>query len=227
MQDERIQRRKARCWFADLPDAGPCNGRLVRCHLIPQQLLRREVGRAANVLWDSRVWVYGCGGPVGTGGHHGALDYARTLRVPRELLPPEVEEFAAEHGLVWWLERTYAGEPKRSARQQTDELRALSRDWKARNAEHVTAYARAYSKRDPCPWCGGPYSRPSGPTGRGYCNTCRDWFREVRDSIVEGMWAEGWPGRDIGAVIGVDPGVTVDRLRKAGRAPLRQRPSAA
>jgi hypothetical protein len=25
------------CWFADLPDAGPCDGGLVRCHLIRRQ----------------------------------------------------------------------------------------------------------------------------------------------------------------------------------------------
>jgi hypothetical protein len=35
------------------------------------------------------------------------LDYARTIRIPRDALPLAVEEFAAEHGLTWWLEREY------------------------------------------------------------------------------------------------------------------------
>ena len=60
---------------------------------------------------DERAWVYGCGGLVGLAGHHGRLDTApheRTrIRVPRELLPEDVEEYAAELGLVPWLERTY------------------------------------------------------------------------------------------------------------------------
>lgn len=35
------------------------------------------------------------------------LDHARTLRIPREGLPGALEEFAAEHGLGWWLDREY------------------------------------------------------------------------------------------------------------------------
>jgi hypothetical protein len=63
------------------------------------------------VLWDARCWVWMCGGPTGVGGHHGMLDYARTLRIPRHVLPPELEEFAVEYGLEWSLERDYG--PKR------------------------------------------------------------------------------------------------------------------
>ena len=38
------------CWFAQLPDAGPCEGRLVRCHLLPRQVIKREStgGRRAD-----------------------------------------------------------------------------------------------------------------------------------------------------------------------------------
>jgi hypothetical protein len=75
----------------------------VRAHLIPKQLLKRE----GLPQWDARTFVYGCGGINGTGGHHGALDTARTLRVPRGKLPPGLEDFAAEHNLTWWIERTY------------------------------------------------------------------------------------------------------------------------
>lgn len=94
------------CWVAlHVPNPGPCNGQLVRAHLIKQQTIRREAGKAH--VWDDRVWVPVCGGPTGCSGHHGQLDYSRTLRIPRDALPIAVEEFAAEHGLTWWLEREY------------------------------------------------------------------------------------------------------------------------
>jgi hypothetical protein len=92
------------CWIAaTVVDAGPCDGWLVRAHLIPKQLLKREHVDP----WDPRAWVPVCGGPTGIGGHHGQLDHSRTLRIPRDALPVMVEEFAAEHGLTWWLEREY------------------------------------------------------------------------------------------------------------------------
>jgi hypothetical protein len=95
-----------RCWIAEhiiLP--GPCDGHLIRGHLIAKQTIRREAQGAD--LYDPRCWVPICGGITGIGGHHGMLDYAKTIRIPRDALPPAVEEFAAEYGLVWWLERTY------------------------------------------------------------------------------------------------------------------------
>lgn len=109
------------CFFAGWPGAGPCDGRLTRAHLVPQQLLKRtwnqredlrEQAKAEGrtlreVLWDPRCWVPCCGGPMGNGGHHGMLDQSRKLRIPREKLPPGVEEFAAELGLLWWLDREY------------------------------------------------------------------------------------------------------------------------
>jgi hypothetical protein len=80
-----------------------CDGRLVRCHLIPKQ----KIAKAGGKVWDDRAWVWGCGGQTGIGGHHGMLDQSRTLRLPREALPPGLEEFAYELGLMWFLEETY------------------------------------------------------------------------------------------------------------------------
>ena len=94
-----------RCWLARFAPATACSGRLVRVHLLPKQLLRRE---GHDVLIpDPRTWVWGCGGPMGNGGHHGMLDQSRTLRVPRGALPEELEALAGELGLTWWLEREY------------------------------------------------------------------------------------------------------------------------
>ena len=87
------------CWVAmNVDSPGPCDGYLVRAHLIPKQTIRRETQGAD--LWDDRVWVPVCGGPTGIGGHHGQLDYSRTLRIPRDALPAAVEEFAFEHNLA-------------------------------------------------------------------------------------------------------------------------------
>lgn len=110
------------CWFSEhVPDAGPCSGGLVRCHLIDQALLAREFrhgfdGRSSAVLQaDSRGWVWGCGGNTGLEGHHGRLDFAAhdstRLLIPRALLPEGAEAMAEELGLLWWLSRTYGEAP--------------------------------------------------------------------------------------------------------------------
>lgn len=125
------------CFFRGWPGAGPCDGWLIRAHLVPRQLLKRELPRGVAYCdeqerwvderdaWafdddrgprvrslselhdDPRGWVPCCGGPTGIGGHHGALDYSRKLRIPRDVLPVAVEEFAVELGLGWWLDREY------------------------------------------------------------------------------------------------------------------------
>lgn len=38
------------CWFSRYSDVGPCNGRLIRAHLLGQQRIKREVGKHA--VWD-------------------------------------------------------------------------------------------------------------------------------------------------------------------------------
>jgi hypothetical protein len=79
----------------------PCFGKLVRVHLIPRRML------PVALHADRRGWVLGCGGIVGTTGHHGMLDYSRTLRIPRAAIPNCTEDLAHELGLVWWLDREY------------------------------------------------------------------------------------------------------------------------
>lgn len=102
------------CWLArhgvyERGPMSPCDGKLIRAHLIPRQLLLRELDavRAVEAIEDPRSWVPACGGPMGNGGHHHMLDYARTLRIPLENLPDGLWELAEETGLLWWIERTY------------------------------------------------------------------------------------------------------------------------
>jgi hypothetical protein len=113
-----------RCFFAGRPGWGPCDGPLIRAHLLAKQIVKREVFSArrraglspaaarkgvTDIAWDERIWVPACGGITGIGGHHALLDSPGTsdLRLRRDELPGSVEEFAAEHGLEWWLDRTY------------------------------------------------------------------------------------------------------------------------
>ena len=97
------------CWLALFgvmehgDPMGPCDGRLVRCHLIPKPLLVRAQGK----VWDRRAWVWGCGGETGINGHHGMLDNSRTLRIPRGKLPTGLEALAQELELEFYLDRTY------------------------------------------------------------------------------------------------------------------------
>jgi len=95
------------CWLAQFSDT-PCDGQLVKVHLLPRQLLKREApDRAQELIEDPRSWVPACGGPCGNAGHHGQLDHSRTLRVPRHMLPLGVEEVADELRLSYWLDREY------------------------------------------------------------------------------------------------------------------------
>lgn len=130
--------RRGACWFYPIPGSGPCEGRLVRCHLIPKQLFRQHFPRGAyfhDGQWveagqaharldlpplatlpyrtrralqdDPRASVYGCGGMVGLGGHHGAYD-GHKLRVSYSRLPPGARQYARELGLDWWLRKHHS-----------------------------------------------------------------------------------------------------------------------
>jgi hypothetical protein len=92
------------CWIArhgridGWPTMPPCDGQLIRAHLIPRQLLLRELPAemAAGVINDPRTWVMACGGPIGNAGHHGMLDVSKRVRIPRRRLPPDLEALAVE-----------------------------------------------------------------------------------------------------------------------------------
>lgn len=112
----------------------PCDGALVRCHLLPRMVLKKEfpygVIEGVDGSWrpspnrssafveglsyrslrslikDPASWVWGCGGPTGLGGHHGQFDTLR-LAVLRERVPEALEVFAAELGIAWWLDRRF------------------------------------------------------------------------------------------------------------------------
>lgn len=118
------------CWLAQFSDV-PCDGPLVRVHLIPRSLLKKEFRNGVylqrcrpggsglavgeETTWrswqelaiDRAAWVFACGGIMGNSGHHGMLDVARTLRIPRSAIPEETERFAAMLELEWWLDREY------------------------------------------------------------------------------------------------------------------------
>ena len=114
------------CRLAEFAPAGAeeCRGPMQRCHLISKRRLKelwREVhhGRAARrrrvppgtlprtlleLLRDPQLWWWGCER------HHRLMDERRSLRIPRERLPWEVESFAVAAQLEKYLEDEY-GEP--------------------------------------------------------------------------------------------------------------------
>lgn len=88
------------CWLRQFSQM-PCAGRLELAHLIRAQVIRKEVSRDERIVWCSAVCRWACHA------HHGQLDQAKTLRIPRSAIPAETEVWAAENGLEWWLTRVY------------------------------------------------------------------------------------------------------------------------
>jgi hypothetical protein len=102
-------------------------------HVIPKQLLKREFRHGARCVlrkpgaavepwepsprdWESEpgwdtltldqiLWDPRDGIPLGRY-HHNQIEHDHA-RIPRELLPPAVEDFAAEMGLGWRLDHDY------------------------------------------------------------------------------------------------------------------------
>lgn len=94
------------CWLAKW-GRGPCYGRLVKAHLIPQQTLRKEIAYLTpEITWDERAWVWACGGIMGNASHHGQFDAGKII-IPRQDLPIGLLEFAAEHGLMWYVDKHF------------------------------------------------------------------------------------------------------------------------
>lgn len=87
----------------------PCDGTPIRAHLIPQQLLKRTalVRNGEIALYDPRLWRWACGGIMGCTGHHGMLDYAKTLRLPAEAIDAELRALAVDLDVEWYLDRVY------------------------------------------------------------------------------------------------------------------------
>src|SRR5438128_1186852 len=101
-REERLREIKAeRCWLRQFapPELRECDGRLDPCHLIPKQLLRRELGDGTVGFED--LIVPGCRK------HHRLLDEARRIKIPRKRLPARVEWFAEQAGLAWFLDFEY------------------------------------------------------------------------------------------------------------------------
>lgn len=88
-----------------------CQGQLIKAHLIPRQVLTREMpgDQAQFAIEDGVTWRPACGGLMGVSGHHGLFDSSRRLRLPPEAIPSSLIGFAREHGLLWWLIREYKG----------------------------------------------------------------------------------------------------------------------
>lgn len=83
----------------------PCEGRLIRAHLLAKQALKRR----GLDPWDDATWVWACGGPPhmhGLGGCHGRLDNY-TLIVPPEALPEALVAFAERESMVPYIERRF------------------------------------------------------------------------------------------------------------------------
>lgn len=95
--DEQLAaRHRTACWLSRFSDLD-CRGPLQLCHLIDKQRLRAN-GVTEDDIWDERVVVNGCEH------HHGAVPKGD---IPRDELPPGLEEYAAEHGLTWSLDRDF------------------------------------------------------------------------------------------------------------------------
>jgi hypothetical protein len=81
---------------------GPIQGH----HVITKSRLKRE--GLSDAVWDVRNGVPVCE-------LHHAQHHAHRERLPRELLPAGVFEFAADYGLGWVLDREYPEQEQEAA----------------------------------------------------------------------------------------------------------------
>ena len=102
-----------RCQLARFDPDHPCEGPVVRCHLIQEQWLLNTLGLSMFDAWHEDFWIPGCNG-LGTphGGHHFRLDNG-LLKIDREFLPARLERRAAlDDRIEAKLEREYGALPK-------------------------------------------------------------------------------------------------------------------
>lgn len=89
------------------PVSGCSQGRLDVHHVVPQQVIKREVHEedVREALLDERNLIPMCR-------RHHELYENRRFRFTREELPASVEAFARDEALEWWLDANYpnAGE---------------------------------------------------------------------------------------------------------------------
>lgn len=94
--------------------------------------------------------------------------------------------------------------------------RRVSVTWKAANRERTRQYDREHAHK-PCPVCGAQMDR-----GSEMCAGCRAATTDVRRTLAEGMWADGWSLREMGEAFGVGPNYfTVARAQKGWDLPHR------
>jgi hypothetical protein len=109
------------CFFAHL---GGCEGRLVKAHLVPKSVLKREWQTAryhgrlstevhiGDMIDDCRCWRWMCGGlGYGNSGHHGMYDQ---YQIRLHAWPEDFLEFLREHDIEWMADK-YATESTRRA----------------------------------------------------------------------------------------------------------------
>lgn len=117
--------------------------------------------------------------------------------------------------------------------------RSKCNEWnRVQNAKRGAA-KRAWEKsergRGFCIDCGKPKGQGRVTKGGPRCwdcfNAMKAWAHDVRLSIVEGMWADGWTFREMSDTFGYVhvTGISQDvhELRQQGRAPLRRTPEQA
>lgn len=111
---------------------------------------------------------------------------------------------------------------KRWRRQDPDYAqrdRESSQRWKGEHREANRARDRRHYRetKDPCPHC----STPKAPKNN-QCEGCRMATADVRRTLCEGMWADGWPLKEIAAAMGVKPAYfAVMRLERGWDLPYR------
>jgi hypothetical protein len=77
---------EARCELAmfDIDQSEPCAGLVQRCHLVPNQWLRDELGLDVDERWHQDFWMQGCE-------HHHRRQEQGRVRLERRDLPARLE----------------------------------------------------------------------------------------------------------------------------------------